>query len=144
MHNTATFRLWVLVHALVDSETKRQGEPAALLSSGTSPVQTPGSPEIALRGRAFHWYSHEGSLQTSSCSFPSTIGPASRPLKMDPLGSAERGLKGLILCLTHWVSTSRRLPCAQFTHEHRRCISSTPLSPIFKSGIRAKDINHRR
>ena len=27
----------------------------------------------------------------------------SRPLKIDPQGSVERELKGLILCLTHWV-----------------------------------------
>src|SRR2546425_2251686 len=38
-----------------------------------------------------------------------SVGIDSRPLKIEPQGSVERELKGLILCLTHWVSTSRRL-----------------------------------
>jgi hypothetical protein len=42
-------------------------------------------------------------------------------LKIDAQKPVERELKGLILVLTHWVSTSGKLPCAWFTHEHRRC-----------------------
>src|SRR6266849_2693843 len=39
-----------------------------------------------------------------------SVGSDSRPLKIDPQGSVERELKGLILALTHWVSTSGGFP----------------------------------
>lgn len=65
------------------------------------------------------------------------VGSHSRSLKIDARKPVEGDLKELILALTDWVSTSGRLPCARFTHEHRQPISSTLLPPIFKSEIRA-------
>ena len=71
------------------------------------------------------------------------VGSHSRSLKIDAQKPVEGELKGLISAFTHWVSTSGRLPYARFTHEHARYISSTPLLPIFKSGIRAHTISYR-
>ena len=48
-----------------------------------------------------------------------TIGSNSRSLEIDPQGSIEPELKGLILCFTHWVSTSEESLSRLIPHEYR-------------------------
>jgi hypothetical protein len=38
--------------------------------------------------------------------YPAAVGSDSRTLEIDLEGGVEGGLKGLILCFTHWVLTS--------------------------------------
>ena len=48
------------------------------------------------------------------------IGSHPGSLKGDAQKPVERELKGLILALTYWVSTSARILGAWFPHQHRR------------------------
>ncbi len=80
-------------------------------------------------------HAHSASAKKPEPEFPFSP-PGTREHARGCLLPVEGELKGLIVALTHWVSTSGRLPCTQFTCEHSQYISSTFLLPIFKLEIR--------
>ena len=120
-----------IVQIFIPSQSAAGGLPEQLRQGRLCIAPTVGIHQVILKeccqAKAFIKFTDE--QQNANRSHP-------RSLKIGAQEPVEGELKGLILALTLWVSTSGGLPCAGFTHEHRRCMSSALLRPAFKSEIR--------